>query len=88
MIESGSVEGNRAVNSLENTEGEVPEIRILTQEAVKEQIKGFIAPLTRQLEELTRLVQEMVTTPHPSHYPRTDYITISGTAAHQPDYLA
>ena len=85
MSENGSVEDNRAGNSSENTEEEVPQIRTLTQEALKEQIEGFMAPLTRQLEEFTRLVQEMVTTPHASHYPRTDYSTISGTAAHQPD---
>ena len=85
MSESGNLEDNRAANSLENTEGEVPEIRTLNQEAVNEQIKGFIAPPTRQLEELTPLIQGMVTTPHPSHYPKTDYSTNSGTTAHQPD---
>ena len=35
-------------NSLsENIERESPEIQTLTQEAVDEQIRGFIAPLTR-----------------------------------------
>ena len=85
MSESGSVENYRADNSSANSDGEVPENRILTQEAVNEQIKGFIAPLTRQLEELTRLVQGMVATPRPTHYPRTDYHIISGTIVHQPD---
>ena len=54
MSENGTVEGNRAVNSSENTEEEVHEVHTLTQEAVNEQIKWFIVPLTRQLEELTR----------------------------------
>ena len=85
MSESGCVEDNRAGNSLENTKRDVPKVRTLTQGAVNEQIKWFIAPLTSQLEELTRLVQGKVTTPHSSHYPRTDFSTISGTAAHQPD---
>ena len=85
MSESGYVEHNRASNSPENTKGEVSKIRTVTQEVVNEQIKGFIAPLTNQLEALTRLVQGMVTTPHSSHYPRTDYSTICGTAAYQPD---
>ena len=85
MSESGSVEDNRAGNFSEITLGEVPEIRTLTQEAVNQQIKRFIGPVTRQLEELSRLVQGMVTIPHPSHYPRTDYSTISGTAVQQPD---
>ena len=38
---------------MENTEEEVPECRSLTQEVVNEQVKGLIALLTRQLEELT-----------------------------------
>ena len=57
-------------------------IRTLTQEAVNEQIKGCIAPLTRQLEELIRLVQVLVTTPRPCHYSRADFCTTSGTAAY------
>ena len=85
VSDNGSVEDNRADNSSKNTEEEVPETRILTQEAVNEQIKGFIAPPARQLEELTQLVQGMVTTPHSSHCPRIDYSIIYGTAAHQPD---
>ena len=84
MSENGSIEESRAGNSSENAEEEIPKIHTLSREAVSEQIKGFVAPLTRQLEELTRLVQGMVTTPH---CPRTDYSTISGTAA-QPDKFA
>ena len=84
MSENGSIEENVTGNSLENV-GEVSEIQTLTQEAVSEQIKGVIAPLTRQLEELTRLVQGMVTTSHPSHYPRTAFGTTYGTARHQSD---
>ena len=85
MSENCSVENSRTGYSSVNAEEEVLEMRTLTQEAVNEQIQGCIVPLTRQLEELTLLVQGMVTTPHPSIYPRTDYSTISGTAAHQPD---
>ena len=84
MGENGSVKVNRGKKLSEYTEKEFPEIRILTQEAVNEQIKGFIAPLTRQLEELTALVRGMVTKPHPSHHPRTGYSNISGRVAHQP----
>ena len=64
---------------------EVSEIQTLTQEAVNEQIRRFISPLTRQLEELSRLVQGKVTTQHPDHYPRTDFGATSGTATHQSD---
>ena len=76
---NSSIEENATGNSSENVEGEVSEIQTLTQEAVNEQIRGFIAPLTRQLEEFTRLFQGLVTTQHPDHYPRTDFGTTSGT---------
>ena len=59
----------------------------MTQEAVKEQIRGFNAPLTHQLEELTRLVQGMVTTQHPDYYHRIDFGITSGTATHQFDIV-
>ena len=64
--------------SSENGEG-VPEFQTLTKEAVNEQIRGFIAPLTCQLE-LTRLVQGMITSWHRNYYPRTELSTTSGTA--------
>ena len=47
----GSTEEIANRNSLENVKGEIPEIQTLTQEAVNEQIGGFIALLNRQLEE-------------------------------------
>ena len=87
MSETGSIQGNRAGNSSENVEGDVLELHTLTQEEVNEQIKELIAPLTRQLEELTRLVQGMVITLHPTQYPRTEYSTTSGAAAHQCDTI-
>ena len=74
-------------SSLENMERENPEIQTLTQVAVDEQIRGFIAPLTRQLEELTRLVQEMATSKHPNSYHRTELGTLSDTAMPQSDTL-
>ena len=61
------------------------EIQTLTQEAANEQSKGFIAPLFHQLEESTRLVPGLATTPHTRHYPRIDYGTTFGTAGYQPD---
>ena len=85
MSENGSIEENVTGNSSENVEEEVSEIQTLTQEAVNEQIRGILAPLNCQLGELTRLVQGMVITPHPSHYPRTAFGTTYGTARHQSD---
>ena len=72
---------NRSLS--EYVEGEVQEFQTLTQEAVNEQIRGFIAPLTRQLDEFTRLVQGMTTSRLPNSYPRTYLGTTSGTAMPQ-----
>ena len=38
-----------------------PKTRLLTKEGVDEQIRNYIALLTRQLKELTRLIQGMST---------------------------
>ena len=66
----GSIEGNVTGISSEYVEGE---------------IRRFIASLIRQLDELTRLVQVMVTTQHLDHYPRTKFGTTAGTATYQCD---
>ena len=79
MGDHGSTEENAPGISSENAEGDSSEIQTLPQEAFNEQIRGLIAPLTHQLEELTRLVQGMTTTQHPNHYPRTEFGTTSGT---------
>ena len=73
--------------SSENAEGVVSEIQAMTQEAVNEHIIWFIAPLTRQLEKLTRLVQGMATTQRPNYYPRIEFGTTSGTVTHQSNKL-
>ena len=88
MSDHGSTEENANGISSENVEGEVSEIQTLTQEAVNEQMKGFIAPLNRQLEELTRLVPGMTITRHPNHYPRTEFGATSGSAIPQADTSA
>ena len=85
MNNHGSTEEIANRNSSENIVGENPKMQTLTQEAVDEQIKGFIAPPTRQLEELTRLVQEMSTSRHPNSYPRIELGTTPGMAMHQSD---
>ena len=61
-------------------ESEAPEVCTLTQEEVNEQTKSFIAPLARQPEDLTRLVQILLVASHPNHYPRAD--TDTGRNAH------
>ena len=72
----------------ENNEAEVPEVHALAQELVNEQMKGIIAPVTRQPEEMTRPVQGTVTTLNASNHPRADYSATSGGAVHQHDIYA
>ena len=72
-------------SSSENIEREVPKFQMLTQEAISEQSRGFIPPIVRHLEELTRLVQGMTTSRHLKPYPRTELGTTSGTAMPESD---
>ena len=76
MSDNDSIEKNLTATSSENFKGEVYEIQMLTREAVSEQIRAFIAPLARQLEELTRLVQGLVTTLHQDHCFKTDLLRL------------
>ena len=85
MSENGNLEESQTSTSSENVEEEIPGFHNLIQEVVNEQIKGFIALSTRQLEEMARLVQGMVMTPHPIKNPRTDHISFPGTATRQSD---
>ena len=85
MSNHGSTEEIANRNSSENFEGEVLKFQTLAQEAVNEQIRVFVAPLARQLKELTRLVQGMITSRHPNSYPRIELGTASGTAMPQSD---
>ena len=87
MGHHGSTEELVNRSSSENVEGESPEIQTLTQEAVNEQIRRFIVPLTRQLDDLTQLVQGMSTSRHPNSYPRTELGTTSGTAMPESDMV-
>ena len=71
-----------------NKKEEVPAVRVLTQETFIEQLKGVFVLRAGQLEELTRLVQGMVTKPNPSFYSKAaDYTAISGAVEQQPDMV-
>ena len=72
-------------SSSEYIEGENAEFQTLTQEAVNEVIRGFITPLNRKLEVLTRLVQGMTTSRHPNNYPWTELGITAGTTMPQSD---
>ena len=81
----GSTEEDSNKSSLAKVERETREIQMLTQEAVNEQNRGLIVPPTRQLEELTRLVQGTSISRHPKSYLNIELGTTSGTAMLQSD---
>ena len=87
MSNHGSTEelANRSLS--ENVEGEFPEFQMLTHESANEQNRGSIAPSTRQVVELTRLVRGMTTPRHPKSCPRTELGTTSGAAMPQSDRI-
>ena len=87
MSSHGSTEEINIRSSSEKVEGVIPEFQTLTQVAINEQHRGFIAPVTRQLGELTRLVQRKSTSRRPNSYHRTELGTTSGTAVHQFDMV-
>ena len=67
MSEKNDPEIHSAMNSHETNKNEKPEIRTLT-EKVDKQIKKIIPPPTRQLKDLTRLVQEFPVASLPIYY--------------------
>ena len=66
--EKNSPEGSSAVISQETNENEGPKVHSLTQEEDNERIVSFIAALTRQLEDLNRLLQGLKVASHFIHY--------------------
>ena len=69
-----------------NTDFE-PEARILTQEELDEQIETYIAPLIKQLNDLTRLIQGMSSV-HPQNLIlRASTRTNSSAAGLSPDIV-
>ena len=63
--ENNRSETNPIMSAHGNNTDKGSETRILTQEEVDEQIRNYIAPLIRQLEDLTWLVQKMSTAHRP-----------------------
>ena len=70
MSENKSSETNYFMSAHGNNTGNKSETRILFQEEVDEQIRNYIALLTRQPEVLTRLSQGMSTAHRPNLSPR------------------
>ena len=59
MTEFNSSDNSDLQNARSSNNDSESESHILTQEAVDEQIKNYIGPLTKQLEDLTGLIQGM-----------------------------
>ena len=57
--ETDSSGTNIPLNAHESNRDSESEVRMLTQEEADEQIKTYVASLAKQLEDLTRLMQEM-----------------------------
>ena len=61
MSKINSTGSSPIVNASERNVEIETEVRVLTQEKVIEQIRNHIAPMNKQLEDLTRLIQEITT---------------------------
>ena len=85
MSEYSSSEGSPAMNPTGTNQNKGTELRTLTQAEVDQLIKSFIAPLVRQLDDLTRIVQGMITASHPDYYTRTGTAAICRAPGYQPD---
>ena len=70
MSEKDSSESNPFKSAHQSNTDTDSETRILTQGEVDDQIRNYIAPLTRQLEKLIRLIQEMSTAHRPNRSPK------------------
>ena len=72
MSEDNISESHYEMNSHETNGKEEPEVRILKQEEVIEQNRNVIEPIMRQLEDLTQILERVLVTLHPNHYPKLD----------------
>ena len=70
MSENNNTENSPILNAPERTVGNEPKTHVLAQEETYEQMKIYVAPLTRQLVHITGLIQEMSTAQQPISYPR------------------
>ena len=75
------------MNALERNVDNEPEAHMVTQEEVNEQIEKHIAPLTKQLEELTWSIQGMSTTQHATSSPSACTSTSFSVAGYPPDNI-
>ena len=85
MSKNSSFKGGPAMIFHEINENESLEVRTLMQEEINEQIKSFITLFTRELENLTPLLQGMSIASHLNFYPRADTNASYSVHGYQPD---
>ena len=85
MRETNSTEGSPIMNTLERNVEDEPQVLVLTQEAVNEQIRNHIAPLTKHLQDLIRLIKAMKTAQHPTSNPSAATSASFSAAGYQLD---
>ena len=73
------------MTSHETNEKENPEIHALRQDEAIKRIRSCIAPLTRQLKDLTQLVRGMTTASHLNMYPGAHTNASYSKPAYQPE---
>ena len=78
-------ESSPIMNAPERKIEEESNARTLTQGKDNEQIRSFIAPLTDQLEYLTRLIQRMSAAQHPNKYPSAGTSASFSASGYQSD---
>ena len=66
MSEIISTEGSPIMMAPKHNNDDEPEVHVLTQQEINEQIISHFNPLSNQLEDLTRLIQGMTTAQHPT----------------------
>ena len=87
LIESNFYERSPILSAHKDNVSIVSEARILTQEEIDDQIKIYITSLTKQLENLTRLIQGMSTAHRPNLSSRAGASASFSAANHSPDMV-
>ena len=88
ITETDSIDINKPLNAHVSNTGSESEARILTQEEVGEHIRTYVAHLTKQLEKLTRLIQELLSVVHRQNLcPRVSTSANSSASDPSPDLI-
>ena len=85
MSEIISTEGSPIMMAPKHNNDDEPEVHALTQQEINEQIICHFNPLSKQLEDLTRLIQGMMTAQYPTSCLLAGTSGIFIAAGFQPD---